>query len=123
MTPQEEHFIHLSALCNHHKPANRKFGLCHPLPLPSQPWDSLSMDFLSGLPMTLCKHDFIWVIVFCFSKMALFIPCTKTTISAQTISLFCHHVWPHFGLPTSIISNRDSHFISTFWKTLWDLLG
>jgi hypothetical protein len=55
--------------------------------------------------------------------MALFIPCTKTTIAAQTIALFFHHVWPHFGLPTSIISDRDAHFLNTFWKTLWDLLG
>jgi hypothetical protein len=70
------------------------------------------MDFLSGLPMTLRKHDAICVIVCCFSKMALFIPCTKTTIVAQIADLFFHHVWPHFGLPTSIISNRDARFLS-----------
>jgi hypothetical protein len=55
--------------------------------------------------------------------MALFIPCTKTTIVAQIVALFFHHVWPHFGLPTSIIYDHDAHFLSTFWKTSWDLLG
>jgi hypothetical protein len=123
MTHQVEHFIHACALCSQHKPANHKFGLYQPLPLPSLPWDSISMDFLSGLPMTLHKHDAIWVIVCCFSKMALFIPCNKTTIAAQTTDLFFHNVWPHFGLPTSIISDHDAHFLNTFWKTLWDLLG
>jgi hypothetical protein len=59
MTHQVEHFICACALCSQHKIANNKFGLYQPLPLPSHPWDSLSMDFLSGLPMTLHKHDVI----------------------------------------------------------------
>jgi hypothetical protein len=51
--------------------------------------------------------------------MALFIPCTRTTTATQTVALFFHHVWPHFGLPTSIIFDRDALFLNT----LWDLLG
>lgn len=81
------------------------------------------MDFLSGLPTTFRKHDAIWVVVCRFSKMAIFLPCHKTTSAAQTADLFFHHVWPHFGLPSSIISDRDSRFLSTFWRTLWSLLG
>jgi hypothetical protein len=42
------------------------------------------MDFLSGLSMTFRKHDAIWVVVCGFPKMALFIPCTKTTTASQT---------------------------------------
>jgi hypothetical protein len=53
MTHQVEHFIHDCALCIFHKHANHKFGLDQPLSLPSRSWDSLSMDFLSDLPMTL----------------------------------------------------------------------
>ena len=48
------------------------------------------MDFLIGLPMTLRKHDAIWVVVCRFSKMALFLPCAKTTTAAQTTDLFSH---------------------------------
>ena len=55
--------------------------------------------------------------------MALFIPCHKTTFVAQTADLFFHDIWTHFGLPSSIISDKDSHFLSTFWRTLWSLLG
>jgi hypothetical protein len=123
MQPQVEKCIRVCALCSQSKPSNRKHGLYQPLLLPSQPWDSISMDFLSGLPTTQKKHDAIWVVVFRFSKMALFIPCTKTTTIAQTVELYFHHVWPHFGLPRSIISEKYSRFLSTFWKTIWGLLG
>jgi hypothetical protein len=81
------------------------------------------MDFITGLPMTFRHHDAIWVVVCRFSKMAIFVPCTKTTTAAQTVDLFFTHVWTHFGLPSNIISDRDAHFLSTFWKTLWSLLG
>jgi hypothetical protein len=78
---------------------------------------------LSGLKKKQKKHDAIWVVVCCFNKMALFIPCTKTTIATQTTKLYFHHVWPYFGLPSNIISDRDSRFLSTLWKALWALLG
>jgi hypothetical protein len=40
-----------------------------------------------------------------------FIPCTKTTTAVQTTKIYFRHVWPHFGLPSSIISDKDSHFL------------
>ena len=123
MHPQVEKFIRVYSLCSQSKPSNWKHRLYKPLPLTSRPWESIWMDFLSGLPTTQNKHDVIWVVVCHFSKMALFIPCTKTSTTVQTTKLYFHHVWPHFGVPSSIISERDSRFLSTFWKTIWVLLG
>jgi hypothetical protein len=31
-------------------------------------------------------------------------------------------VWVHFGLPKSIISDRDSQFVGSFWLSLWALM-
>ena len=28
----------------------------------------------------------------------------------------------HFGLPTSIVSDRDSRFVGKFWSSLWELM-
>ena len=83
----------------------------------------VSMDFLSGQPTTQNKHDPIWVVVCHFRKMALFIPCTNTTTTTQTTKLYFQNIWPHFVLPSNIVSYRDSRFLNTFWKTIWELLG
>lgn len=89
-----EKFIRACSLCSQCKPSNHKHGLYQPLPIPSRPWESISMDFLSGLPTTFHKHEAISVVVCCLSKMAIFLPCHKTTSIAQTADLFFHHVWP-----------------------------
>ena len=38
-------------------------GLLHPLEFPNGKWESISMDFIVGLPTKNCGHDAIWVIV------------------------------------------------------------
>ena len=32
--------------------------------------------------------------------------------------MFFEQVWVHFGIPRSIISDKDTKFISTFWTIL-----
>ncbi|MBW0590004.1 hypothetical protein O181_129719 [Austropuccinia psidii MF-1] len=53
----------------HHK----KLGLLKPLQIPSGPWNYLSMDFITQLPLS-NTFDSILVVVDRFSKMAIFIP-------------------------------------------------
>ncbi|KAI5353252.1 hypothetical protein L3X38_006145 [Prunus dulcis] len=62
-------YIRGYALCNTSKPSNRKLGLYLPLPVPSRPWESISMDFLGGLPKTKSGNDYLFVVVDRFSKM------------------------------------------------------
>ena len=56
----------------------KSFGLLMPLPIPDGPWEQISMDFITGLPLTSSKNDMIWTIVDRFSKQGYFIPCKKT---------------------------------------------
>jgi len=97
-----------------------KLGLYQPLPVPSHPWECISMEFLVGLPMTKKGHDYLFFDVDRFSKICILIPCKKTIIGKHAANLFFSHVWVHFGLPNSIVSDRESRFLGKLWTCLWE---
>ena len=109
-------------ICYVSKPCNRKLGLYTPLPIPSRPWESVSMDFVGGLPLSRKIHDYLYVVIGHFSKMCILMPCKRKITANQTTYLFFQHVWVHFGLRTSIVSDRDSRFPGEFWASLWKMM-
>ena len=108
--------------CKFAKPHGGKpAGLLQPLPIPDQAWDSVSCDFVTGLPMTPNRHDAILVVVDRLTKMAHFLP-TRTDASAMDVArLFYDHVWCKHGLSLNIVSDRDSKFTSAVWQRLCEL--
>ena len=72
------------------------------------------MDFIGGFPLSKRGHDYLYVVMHRFSKMCILITCKKQITAEQTTYLFFQHVWVHFGLPTSIVSDRDSRFVGNF---------
>ncbi|CAI7898441.1 unnamed protein product [Closterium sp. NIES-54] len=63
-------------------------GLLQPLPVPEQPWQVVSLDFITGLPSTSRGHDSILVVIDKFSKMGHFIPTNATGTAEATARLF-----------------------------------
>src|SRR5258708_8255789 len=60
--------------CTHTKvPCHHPYGLLKPLPIPAQPWESISIDFIEQLP-TSEGFTAILVIVDRLTKQSLFIP-------------------------------------------------
>ncbi|GJX50350.1 reverse transcriptase domain-containing protein [Tanacetum coccineum] len=91
--------------------------------IPMWKWERITMDFITKLPKTSNGHDTIWVIVDRLTKSAHFIP-TQETDSMETLTrVYIKEIVSRHGVPISIISNRDSHFTSRFWRSLQSALG
>ncbi|EKD03262.1 retrotransposon nucleocapsid protein [Trichosporon asahii var. asahii CBS 8904] len=97
-------------------------GLLRPLPVPDRAWVDISLDHLTGLGQSK-GYDAVLVVVDRFTKMAVFVPCHKTDQAADFAGQFMRWVYPRFGLPDSIVSDRGPLFVSGFWDTLTELLG
>ncbi|KAK2395499.1 hypothetical protein QL285_057235 [Trifolium repens] len=103
----------------HQRPA----GMLQSLDIPEWKWDSISMDFITGLPKTRRKHDSIWVIVDRLTKSAHFLPVRTTDTAAKLTDIYIAEIVRLHGIPSSIVSDRDPKFTSHFWKTLHEALG
>ena len=53
------------------------FGLLSPLLIPTRPWSHVALDWITNLPPS-HYHDAILVVVDRLTKMAIFIPTTKS---------------------------------------------
>ena len=97
-------------------------GLLHPLPIAIQKWESISMDFITGLPKVFGK-DCIFVVVDRITKFYYLFVVTTNFTTAQVAELCFKEVFRLHGLPKSIVSDRENRFFSAFWEELFKMAG
>lgn len=80
------------------------------------------MEFMEGLPKVGSK-SVILLALDRFSKSAYFIALRHPYLAETVAAAFFSDIVRLHVLPSSIVSDRDPVFTSTFWTTLFKLLG
>lgn len=99
---------------------DKKKGLLRPLPIPSQIWQEISMDFITGLPPSGPeKTTILLVITDRLSKGLILIPVPPDMFDAEGLAkLFFQYYLPHHWIPRAIVSDRGPQFVNAFWNTI-----
>jgi hypothetical protein len=123
--PKMKHIVHAyvqsCSICQQAKCEHVKLpGLLQPLPVPTQAWLIVCLDFIEGLPRS-NHYNAILVVIDKFSKYAHFLPLAHPFTALQVAQLFFNQVYRLHGLPSVIISDRDKIFTSNLWKQLFKL--
>jgi hypothetical protein len=94
-------------------------GLLHHLPIPEWKWEMISMDFITKFPKSTRQNDAIMVVVVKLRKVSHFIHVKSTCKAIDIANIFMKEIFRLHGIPKEIISNRDTKFTSSFWKSLF----
>nr|CAI72305.1 putative polyprotein [Phytophthora infestans] len=116
-------WVRTCEICQRVKPSASSQAPLRPLPVATEAWRSVSMDFVFGLPPDSAGRSGVLVFIDRFSKMVHLIPVPDTITVADTAVHFVDAVFRHHGMPESIVSDRDPRFTSAFWTKLFELSG
>ena len=124
-----EQYVKSCVLCQSNKPDRRRLvPSLSPLVQPDSCWRKIGVDLIVDLPRStqlwsLQGHNAICVFVCHLSKMVRLVP-TSTELDAPGFAkLFLREVFPHYGFPLSIVSDRGPQWNSDFFKALCALAG
>jgi hypothetical protein len=97
-------------------------GLLSPLPIPKQVWEDIAMDFITGLPNS-AGYTVILVVIDRLIKFAHLFALKKDFDSKKVAEIMMQHIVKLYGMPKSIVSDRDKVFTSKFWQHLFKMQG
>ncbi|MBW0532799.1 hypothetical protein O181_072514 [Austropuccinia psidii MF-1] len=114
--------------CERFQKANRKhgkkYGLLQHIEEPKHPWETINMDWVTGLvPGGKENFNACLIIVDRSSKNVRCLPCHKEDTAMNTALLIWNNIISTCGVSKIIISDRDPKFTSEFWTNLYDMLG
>ena len=104
----------------------------HPMAPPITPHDvasnpflfkQVSVDLVTDLPPTRGCNSILTVVDQGLTKAAFFLPTNKTASSAEIANLYHNAVYPNYGIPDAVISDRGPQFVSSFTRDLYSKSG
>ncbi|GBG63208.1 hypothetical protein CBR_g36976 [Chara braunii] len=99
------------------KPSRQKpYGLLHPLPIPDGPGESVSIHFTDMGKKSRNGYSQVMVIIDRFSKFLNLIPLPPHAPTDLVIDEFNKRYVLHYDPPKTLVSDRDTRFISADWK-------
>jgi len=101
----------------------RLVGELRPVEIPTWKWDSISMDFVMGLPFSTSKKNVIRVIVDRLTKSAHFLPIKDTWGVQKLAQLYVKEIVRLHGISLDTVSNRDQRFQAPFYQVLQKAFG
>ncbi|GBG90119.1 hypothetical protein CBR_g50212 [Chara braunii] len=117
-------YVETCQICQRDKPRSQApLGLLKPLPIPPGPGQSVSMDFMDTLVTSKSGKRHIFIIINRFTKYARLVAMPESARSDHVIKLFKDNWVRDFGLPKTIVSDRDVRFTSELWKKTAEQMG
>ena len=99
----------------------RYHGVLKPLPVPERRWADISIDFVVHLPASKNLHGVecknIMVVVDRLSKEVYYEAINDLT-PLGVARVYYSQVWKNTGLPDTIVSDRGTQFVNSFWDQL-----
>jgi hypothetical protein len=126
MAKDVQEYVKGCAKCQRHKinTQARKAPLSPITPVhEALPFQTITLDFIVKLPVSKGFDSILTITDHDCTKMAIFIPCNESISAEGVADLYLRKVFPRFGLPSKVISDRDPRFISKFMRELCHLIG
>ena len=101
----------------------RPVGPLQSLAIPQWKWKYVTMNFVTGLPITIKGNDVIWVIVDRLTKSAHFLPYGIGLTLDGLAKLYVDEIVRLHETPKNIVSDRDSRLTARFWKSFQKVMG
>jgi hypothetical protein len=84
----------------------------------STPFSTIAMDWITKLPLSFGYDSILTITDHDCSKAVLLFPCKETMGTTDLAKLYFNKVFPHYGIPTKIISDRDPRLTSKLAKEI-----
>jgi hypothetical protein len=95
----------------HHHPTD----LLQPLRVLEWEWETISLDFVTGLPKTQKQNDSIMVVINKLNKSTHFIPVNSNFKAINIVEIFMKEIFRLHGIPEMVIYQKEKPIPSKKW--------